>query len=131
MTEVPSEDGAGGVTFRPGVMSQAPDTAEALEWILPLSGFGYGRGITQVLGGVTRAQWLTTLTGESPTSSISTLAAGMVTRVDKACPKRLAHAAEHGDPPGSTCLGDGSSSGVAATVAKGRPNGRRFGLRGP
>jgi hypothetical protein len=81
---VPGEDGAGGVTFRPGVMSQAPDTAEALEGILPPSRFGYDRGITQVLGGVTRTQWLTTLTGESPTSSVSTLVAGAVTRVDKA-----------------------------------------------
>lgn len=84
-----------------------------------------------MLGGVTRTQWLTTLTGESPTSSVSTLVAGAVTRVDKAWPKRLVDAAEHGGPPGRRCLEDGSSSGIAATVAKGRPNGRRLGSRGP
>jgi hypothetical protein len=49
-------------------MSQVPKAAEALEWILPLSGFGYDRGITQVFGGVTRAQWLTTLTGDDVVS---------------------------------------------------------------
>jgi hypothetical protein len=75
-------------------MGQVPYTAEALERILPRSKYGYGRGITQVHGDVTRTQWLTTLTGESPTSSDPTPVAGRVTPVDKAEPKRQVHAAE-------------------------------------
>jgi hypothetical protein len=97
-TEGPGEDGAGGVAFRPGVMSQVPNTDEALERILPPSGYGYGGRITQVFGDVTRTQWLTTLTGESPTSSDLTLVAESVTPVDKAEPKRLAYAAERCGP---------------------------------
>src|SRR5712691_2875173 len=112
-------------------MSQAPDTAEALERILPPSQLGEGGGITQVPGGVTRTQWLTTLTGESPTSSDSTLAAGAVTRVDKALSETARPRGGAWRSPGRPRLGDGSSSGVAATVAKGRPNGRRLGSRGP
>src|SRR5689334_11862116 len=83
-TEGPGEDGTGGVALRPGVMSQVPNTDEALERILSLSGYGYGRGITQVSGDVTRTQWLTTLTGESPTSSDSTPVARSVMSVHKA-----------------------------------------------
>lgn len=79
-----------------------------------MSQLGYGIDPTQVSGGVAFAQWLTTLTGESPTSSGLALVVGAVTRVHKACPKRLVHAAEHGGPPGLACLEDGSSSGVAA-----------------
>jgi hypothetical protein len=93
VTEGPGEDGAGGVAFRPGVVSQAPEAAEALERILLRSEYGYGRGITQVFGGVTRTQWLITLTGESPTSSDSTPVAGPVTPVDKAQLKRQVQAA--------------------------------------
>lgn len=75
--------------------------------------FGNGRRSTQVSGGVTSAQWLATLTGESPTSSASTPGAGVVRRVDKACPKRLVDAAEHKGSLELACLEDGSSSGVA------------------
>lgn len=59
---------------------------------------GYDTWAAQVLGGITRAQWLTTLTGESPTSSRSTHVAGRVTRVDKAQPKRQVYAAARGSP---------------------------------
>ena len=59
---------------------------------------GYDAWAAQVLGGITCAQWLTTLTGESPTSSRSTHAAGRVTRVDKAQPKRRVYAAVRGSP---------------------------------
>ncbi len=54
---------------------------------------GYDTWAAQVLGGIARTQWLTTLTGESPTSSHSTHAAEGVTRSDKAQPKRRAYAA--------------------------------------
>ena len=84
VTKGPGENGGGGITFRPGVESQAPNTAEAPERSLRLPRLGYGSRSAQVPGGVTPAQWLTTLTGESPTSSIPTLAAGVVRRVDKA-----------------------------------------------
>ena len=49
---------------------------------------GYDAWAAQVLGGIARTQWLTTLTGESPTSSRSTHVAEGVTRSDKAQPKR-------------------------------------------
>jgi hypothetical protein len=92
----PGEDGAGGVALRPGVTGQAPKAAEALEWNLPGVRLGYTQGVTQVIGEATYSQWLTALTDESPTSSDSTHVAGPVTRVDKAKPKRLVHAAERG-----------------------------------
>lgn len=53
-----------------------------------VSRLGYDAWAAQVLGGIARAQWLTILTGESPTSSHSTHAVGGVTRIDKAQPKR-------------------------------------------
>ena len=59
---------------------------------------GYDAWTAQVLGGIARTQWLTTLTGESPTSSRSTHAAGRVTRVDKAPPKRRVYAAVRRSP---------------------------------
>ena len=62
------------------------------------SKLGYDPWIAQVLGGIARAQWWTTLTGESPTSSRSTHAAGRVTRVDKAQPKRPVEAAVQRGP---------------------------------
>jgi hypothetical protein len=65
---------------------------------------GYGTWATQVLGGITHAQWLTTLTGESPTSSRSTHAAGRVMQVDKAQPKRQAYAAARRGPSRATSL---------------------------
>jgi hypothetical protein len=49
---------------------------------------GYDAWAAQVLGGIAWTQWLTTLTGESPTSSRPTLVAGRVMRSDKAQPKR-------------------------------------------
>jgi hypothetical protein len=80
------------------------------------SKLGHDPWIAQVLGGIARAQWLTTLTGESPTSSRTTLVAGRVTRVDKAQPKRLVDAAVRRSPTRtprlwgwqlSRCSGDG------------------------
>lgn len=53
-----------------------------------MSGLGYDNWTTQVLGGIAHTQWLTTLTGESPTSSCSTHVVERVMRVDKAQPKR-------------------------------------------
>ena len=53
-----------------------------------MSMLGYDRWTVKVLGGIARAQWLTTLTGESPTSSHSTHGAEGVTQSDKAQPKR-------------------------------------------
>jgi hypothetical protein len=103
-TKGPGEDGAGGVAFRPGVMGQVPSATEALERSLPRSENGYGRGITQVFGDVTRTQWLTTLTGESPTSSDSTPAAEPVMPSDKAKPKREVYAAERRGPTRTAAL---------------------------
>ncbi len=45
----------------------------------------YSRRSTQVLGGFTSAQWLKTLTDESPTSSDLTPWAESVIPLDKAC----------------------------------------------
>lgn len=50
-------------------------------------------------GGIACTQWLTTLTGESPTSSRLTLAAGRVRRAYKAQPKRCVDAAVRRGPP--------------------------------
>ena len=96
-----------------------------------LATYGYAGETTQVFGGFTQVQRLMTLTGESPTSSALTLAARGVTPVDKAPPKRLVNAAVRCAPARTQRLGDGSSSGVAATVAKGRPNGRMTESHGP
>lgn len=96
-----------------------------------LATYGYAGETTQVFGGFTQVQRLMTLTGESPTSSALTLVARTVTPVDKALPKRLVDAAVRCAPARTQRLGDGSSSGVAATVAKGRPNGRMTESRGP
>jgi hypothetical protein len=62
------------------------------------STLGYDTWTAQVLGGIARAQRRTTLTGESPTSSRTTHAAGRVTRVDKAQPKRRVYAAVQRGP---------------------------------
>lgn len=53
-----------------------------------MSRLGYDIWTTQVRGGIAPTQWLTTLTGESPTSSRSTHVAEWVMRVHKAQPKR-------------------------------------------
>jgi hypothetical protein len=90
------------------------------------SKLGHDPWIAQVLGGIARAQWLTTLTGESPTSSRTTLVAGRVTRADKAQPKRRVDAAVQRGPTRTLGFGDGSSLGVAATAVIERPNGRRL-----
>jgi hypothetical protein len=74
-------------------MGQAPLMAEAPKRIFPATKLGYAVGIAEVPGGIACTQWLTTLTGESPTSSRRTHAAGRATRFDKAQPKRLADAA--------------------------------------
>ena len=50
-------------------------------------------------GGAARTQWLTTLTGESPTSLRSALAAGRIRRTHKARPKGSADAAARRSPP--------------------------------
>lgn len=65
---------------------------------------GYDPWATKVLGGIAPTQWLTTLTGESPTSSRSTPVAGWVTRVDKAQPKRPVYAAVRSGPSRTTSL---------------------------
>ena len=101
-----------------------------------LATYGYAGETTQVFGGFTQVQRLMTLTGACvgfswPTSSALTLVARTVTPVDKALPKRLVDAAVRCAPARTQRLGDGSSSGVAATVAKGRPNGRMTESRGP
>ena len=77
----------------------------------------------RVSGGFTWVQRLMTLTGESPTSSDSTHAAEAVRPTDKET-KRKAHAAVRRAPARMRRLGDDSSSGVAATAATGRTNGR-------
>ena len=69
-----------------------------------MSKLGYATRTNQVPGGIACAQWLTTLTGESPTSSRSTPAAGRVTQVDKAPPKRLAYAAVRRSPSRTNSL---------------------------
>lgn len=58
-----------------------------------MSALGYGAWFGGVPGGIACTQWLTTLTGERPTSSRATCAAARVTRVDKALPKQRADAA--------------------------------------
>jgi len=66
---------------------------------IPVSSIlGYDDRSDKVLGGIACAQWLTTLTGESPTSSRLTPEARRVTRVDKAQPKRPVDAAERKCP---------------------------------
>ena len=55
-------------------------------------------------GGIALIQWLTTLTGESPTSSRSTHVAERVTRVDKAQPKRRVYAAVQRGPSRTALL---------------------------
>ena len=84
----------------------------------------------RVSGGFTWAQRLMTLTGERPTSSDSTLVAGAVTPSDKEM-KRVVYAAVRCAPARTQRLGDSSFSGVAATVAKGRTNGRTNDVGGP
>jgi len=106
-----------------------PVRSPGMKFLRPPVG-GDGGWLMRVLGGFTGAQRLMTLTGESPTSSDSTLAAGAVTPTDKET-KRVAHAAVRCAPARTQRLGDGSSSGVAATVAKGRTNGRMNNVGGP
>ena len=90
----------------------------------------------RVLGGFTWAQRLITLTGENPTSSVSTPAAGAVTPTDKET-KRLVDAADRCAPARTRRLGDGNilnlvekfltagvmEDGVVQTTMLGTPQG--------
>ena len=89
----PGEDSAGGVTFRPDRWAMLRNLLKPWKGIPETSILGYDVRTGKVTGGIACAQWLTTLTGESPTSSRPTPAAGRVTRVDKALPKRRVYAA--------------------------------------
>ena len=71
MTEEPGEDSLGGVTFRLGRWANLPNRTKPWESnpLLRVTILGYDTRTTRVTGGVTWTKWLTTLTGESPTSS--------------------------------------------------------------
>jgi hypothetical protein len=100
----PGEDSAGGVTFRPGWWAKLRNLLKPRKGFPEMSKLGYVIRTNQVAGGIACAQWLTTLTGESPTSSRSTPAAGRVTQVDKAQPKRPAYAAVRRSPSRTNSL---------------------------
>lgn len=84
----PGEDGEGGVTFRPGWQANLRNLTKPWHGSSVVPVLGYGPWAIKVTGGITPTQWLTTLTGESPTSSRATLEAERVTRADKAQSKR-------------------------------------------
>ena len=94
----PGEDSAGGVTFRPDRGAKLRNLLKPRKGIPESSILGYDDRSGKVIGGIACAQWLTTLTGESPTSSRLTPAARRVTQVDKAQPKRRVYAAERRCP---------------------------------
>jgi hypothetical protein len=94
----PGEDSEGGVTIRQGWETTFRNLTKSWQGRPARPALGYGPRPTQVLGGITHTQWLTTLTGESPTSSRPTQVVGRVKRVDKAQPKRRVEAAARGDP---------------------------------
>lgn len=77
MTEGPGEDGRGGLTFRPGWQAKLRNLRKPRESypLLRVSILGYGMRANRVLGGIAWTKWLTTLTGESPTSSAATASA--------------------------------------------------------
>ena len=62
------------------------------------------RWTVRVSGGVAWTKWLTTLTGESPTSSRPAHAVERVTPADKALPKQLVNAAVRGRPSRTSSL---------------------------
>ena len=67
----PGEDDSGGITFRLGWWAKPPSRMKPWESnpLSHASRLGYGVWAIRVTGGVAWIQWLTTLTGESPTSS--------------------------------------------------------------
>ena len=71
MSKGPGEDSPGGVTFGRQVVGQAPKQAEALGFNPTFQGstLGYDLWTIDVIGGIAWTKRLTTLTGESPTSS--------------------------------------------------------------
>lgn len=71
MTEGPGEDSPGDATFRLGWQAKLRNLLKLWEPNpLPrVSILGYDAWTIRVFGGVTWTKWLTTLTGESPTSS--------------------------------------------------------------
>ena len=71
MSKGPGEDSPGGVTFRPGWWAKLRNLRKPWESnpLLHVSGLGYDTGTNGVAGGVAWTKWLTTSTGESPTSS--------------------------------------------------------------
>ena len=91
----PGRISEGGATFRPLDRRQGPDIHEALGLQragLLIGACGDSMSRSKVFGGFTLAQWLTTLTGESPTSF------AWVTRPErKGRPIRLAEKADRRD----------------------------------
>jgi len=75
VTEGPGEDSPGGVAFRLGWWAMAPSSLKPGESnpLLRVAVLGYGTRTIGVTGGVAWTKWLTTLTGESPTSSAARL----------------------------------------------------------
>ena len=78
MTKGPGGDSLGGVTFRPGWGAKLRDLRKPGESypLLRVSILGYGTWTNRVFGGIAWTKWLTTLTGESPTSSTARLRPG-------------------------------------------------------
>jgi hypothetical protein len=113
VTEGLGKDGLGGITFRPGRQATPPERAEALPFpprkLLATTRYGWSSRADTVSGGLAWTQWLATLTGESPTSSLATA--------------RVSQTYKHGERvwsrggaavgPTGYRSGDGSCSGVA------------------
>jgi hypothetical protein len=78
VTKGPGEDSLGGVTFRPGWWAKLRNLRKPGESnpLLRVSVLGYATRTNRVAGGVAWTKWLTTLTGESPTSSAARLRPG-------------------------------------------------------
>ena len=78
MTKEPGGDSPGGVTFRLGWWAMLPSRLKPQESnpLLRVAISGYDTRTSRVTGGVAWTKWLTTLTGESPTSSARAPARG-------------------------------------------------------
>ncbi len=75
----------GGVTFRLGWWAKLPSLLKPQESnpLFHVSVLGYDSWTIRVIGGVAWTKWLTTLTGESPTSSACVLRLTVVTPIYK------------------------------------------------
>ena len=116
VTKGPERASSGGIAFQPRRNAMLSLLAEALSRLEARKprGLGYPVCCGGVLGGFAWTKWLTTTTGECPTSSDATAHTdAAVGKAHKASPKRPTDAMAQRTFPKGLCLRDCSNPGVA------------------